>query len=136
MGRPTIYTTDFNSTILELMAQGASKVEVAATIGISRDTLYRWTKEYDEFSDTIKEGELLSEAWWQRKGRENIENKGFNSTLWYMNMKNRFGWRDKPTESPQDERLEETRSMLRAILDDMGDPEDFDQESEMNKDIG
>ena len=80
---------------IELMSEGASKTEVAAEIGITRDTFHRWVKENPLFSDTIKRGEQLSQRWWERHGRTQLENGKFNSTLWYMNMKNRFGWRDK-----------------------------------------
>lgn len=38
---------------------------------------------------------MLSEAWWEEHGRLNLHNREFNSVLWYMNMKNRFGWRDR-----------------------------------------
>lgn len=86
--------------ILELMEQGASKVEVCAAISICNDTLIEWckpeSKYYNkELSETIKKGERLSQAWWEANGRKNLENPKFNYTGWYMNMKNRFKWADK-----------------------------------------
>lgn len=103
-GRPSKYQGTMPSKLIELMQKGASKAEVAADLGISRDTLHEWEKDPNkpEFSDAIKRGEELSQAWWMRMGRENLQNKDFSATLWYMNMKNRFGWRDKQEVSGTD----------------------------------
>lgn len=86
--------------ILDMYSHGASDVEVKAYIydkrkSFSNDLWNRWLEEEQEFSETIKVGKMLSEAWWNKNGRENLQNKEFNYTGWYMNMKNRFGWRDK-----------------------------------------
>jgi hypothetical protein len=101
IGRPTKYDPSMCNEIEPLMAEGASITEVAAKLGITKDTLYRWLKDEDKkpFSDAIKRGQQLSEAWWLEKGRINLENKDFNSTLWYMNMKNRHGWKDRQEHS-------------------------------------
>ena len=84
-------------TVIQLMSEGAALVEVAAALGVSRDTVNRWSKDEDkpEFSDAIKKGIELSEAWWMREGRTSLRDKDFNHGLWYMNMKNRFGWSDR-----------------------------------------
>lgn len=103
MSRPkeTINLPDgWYNTVLSLYKEGASDVEVKAWIyevrgSFSNDLWERWIKEEPEFSETIKVGKMLSEAWWQKSGRQELQNPKFNYTGWYMNMKNRFGWKDK-----------------------------------------
>lgn len=95
MGRPTKYRPEMCGKVVEMMKEGMAKVEVAARLGIDRDTIKEWRKTNEDFSAALKKGEELSEAWWLAKGRVNLENREFNSTLWYMNMKNRHGWSDK-----------------------------------------
>lgn len=108
-GRPKktadILPENWGETVLELYEQGASDVEVKAyfhkTLGsFSNDLWDRWLKEEPMFSETIKTGRVLSQAWWEFQAKSNLLSGGkdaptFSATLWYMNMKNRFGWADK-----------------------------------------
>lgn len=91
---------NWQKEVLELYKEGASDVEVKALIcsyrgSISNDLWERWMNEEPVFSETIKKGKLLSNAWWEKHGRSELQNKEFNSALWYMNMKNRFKWTDR-----------------------------------------
>lgn len=95
MARPTKYDPAMCEQAVDLMREGASITEVAADLGIAKSTLYEWRESIPEFSDAIKAGEDLSAAWWEREGRTALRDKEFSYTGWYMNMKNRFGWKDK-----------------------------------------
>lgn len=55
-GRPTKYKPEFVKIAYKLCQLGATDLEVADTLGISHDTLYRWKREKPEFSDALKVG--------------------------------------------------------------------------------
>ena len=103
VGRPKVeldIPKDWQIAVLRLYEQGASDVEIKAHIyrlrgSFSNDLWDRWMEEEPEFSETIKTGRMISQAWWEGSGRIHLENKEFNYTGWYMQMKNRFGWKDK-----------------------------------------
>ena len=99
-GRPTSYKPEMCEKVIALMKDGHSKTVVAAELDICKDTFYRWCDPdgdsyIQEFSDSVKKGVSLSEAWWEKEGHLALRDDKFNSTLWYMNMKNRFNWADK-----------------------------------------
>ncbi len=97
---------DWDKTILSLYEVGASDVEIKRWIyrqrgSFSNDLWERWNREHQKFSDTIKTGHMLAHAWWLECGRLNVMSVDapgsakINTGLWYINMKNRFGWADK-----------------------------------------
>ena len=103
------FPKDWQSKILSLYQKGASDNEIKALITewkgtFSNDLWSRWMDEEKEFSETIKKGRILSQAFWERVGRENLSDKNFNYIGWFMNMRNRFGWSnnsDKTTTKPE-----------------------------------
>lgn len=113
VGRPrktlsSVLPNDWKEQILNMMAQGMSEVEVRAKLSMLNGKFHEqlWYSLQDrneEFSQTIKIGKLLSMAWWEEQGRTNITSKEFQTALWFINMKNRFGWRDKPEEESNEE---------------------------------
>ena len=105
VGRPPItldkLPSDWKDKTIELATIGASDVEIRAEAldCICHETWTRLIKEEPEFSETVKKAKLLCNVWWEKNGRVNLENNAFSYTGWYMNMKNRFGWKDKTEQS-------------------------------------
>jgi len=102
VGRPSKYDPSKNDTVIELMSEGASLVEVADFLDVDRKTIWDWCNEdspryKDEFCNVIKRGYQKCQVWWEKQGRANLQNKDFSWVGWFMNMKNRFpeDWRDK-----------------------------------------
>ena len=101
-GRPTKYRPEMPDKVRALLSEGFSKEAAAGALGISAQTLYVWEKEIPDFSDAIKEGEAASQHWWEDRGRDACLNGEFNPTVWWRNMQNRFGWREKMEHTGED----------------------------------
>lgn len=94
-GRPPKYSPIMCKKVIEIMAQGRSRGNAATLMGVSEVTFYAWMKEYPDFLKSVNIGDQLSLLWWMTMGQINIHNKDFNSTLYMMQMQNRFGWSRK-----------------------------------------
>lgn len=89
--------------ILSMYENGASDTIVKKHIiklrgKFSNHLWNTWLRENTEFAETVETGRVLSQAWWEERGKD-LEAKGFNTTLWYKNMQNRFGWSDDKKDS-------------------------------------
>jgi hypothetical protein len=103
---------DWHEQIIMMYSNGASDAEIKATIymwrgSFSNDLWDRWLKEEEQFSEVIKMGRIIAEAWYTKLGREQLVNSFFPFAGWYMQMKNRFGWKDKHDVTSDDKQLGE-----------------------------
>lgn len=100
-GRPTKYHLSMLPIIEELASQGASKVEIAVELGITRATLYNWMQDSPEFLDIMQKADQSAQAWWEKTGRQATFGAfpAFNSAAYIFQMKNRFrkDWQDIKT---------------------------------------
>lgn len=110
--------------VIDLMCDGASKVEVCADLDICYETFQRWQEEHAQFSESVKKGEMLSQAWWEKLGRQGASAAvDINPTTWIFNMKNRFSWSDK-----QEVKQENTNTHVVFMApDEYEDPESWEQ---------
>lgn len=112
-GRPTIYRPELCEEVIPLLKQGMSIEEIGLELDVGYSTIYKWMDLYPEFREAIKKGREFSHGWWLKAGRENLAGKDFNSGLWFMNMKNRFGWRNEQKEDVN----ESTKSLIEKIVE-------------------
>lgn len=124
MGAPTKYKPEMNALVIEMMKEGATKVQVAAALDIDRDTIMNWCNPehgsfQPDFFGTVKKGMSLAQAYWEDRLNEAAlgVNKDANMTGMIFVMKNRFkaDWADvnnqhitvkKEINSMSDEELE------------------------------
>jgi hypothetical protein len=98
MGRPSKYREEYCGQLIAAMSKGLTFTAFCGQIGVSKQSGYRWIEAHEEFRNAKKIAEAKHELWMMEKAVHAIENlspKDFNTTLWYMMMKNMHGWRDK-----------------------------------------
>lgn len=90
-----VFNTSMCSRVMKYMSEGATRGEICRKLKISNDVFQGLLERFPQFREAYEIGKDFSRGWWEEQGRINLENTKFNSTLWYMNMKNRWGWKDK-----------------------------------------
>ena len=104
LGRPSAYEPEWMlPKIIEVGSRGGSLVQIAVSIGVTRQTIYRWAEEYPEFYYAMEMARLLSQEWWEAQGQLGTFGAidGYNASSYTFQMKNRFprDWKDsKQTE--------------------------------------
>ena len=96
-GRPTKYDPKYCEEVLRMGAQGYSVVEMAAEIGVKRDTLEtNWPDKHPEFLEAFTQAMQLSQSWWEKQGRIALFADKFQNALWARSMAARFpkDWRE------------------------------------------
>jgi|GEM_PF-1893280 len=90
-GRPTKYDPAYCELVVEFGREGASKAQMAAAIGVARETLDTWITAHPEFAEAMRLALTHAQSWWEARGREGMmAGKEFNAAAWIFAMKNRF----------------------------------------------
>lgn len=118
LGRPTLFKEEYCERAIDLLKEGASIEELSLEFNVQYSTIYLWMENNPIFMEAVKKGREFSKAWWMKKGRTELENVQFSPTLWYMNMKNRFGWADKKEliQNSENDEIKKELQELRAQL--------------------
>ena len=128
--RPTKYLPKYCELLEEHLSKGYSVESFGGVIGVCKDTIYRWVKQYPEFSDAKRVGESKSRMFWEKLGIDHIlsvtqserkkdgttmsRSKALNSAVWVFNMKNRFKWKDRVEQEVSDN---SNRNLVINIVD-------------------
>lgn len=90
MGRPSKYDPSMCEKVIEWGKQGKSKTWMAAELGISKQRIYDWEEQHEEFRDAITRAMALSQQWWEDAGQSGLYVQGFNAGVYNKQMSNRF----------------------------------------------
>jgi hypothetical protein len=98
MSRPSLYRRKFCQEVIEIGRTGASRTQIARSLGVARNTLYQFTRAHPEFAYALSRATEAAQAWWENVGLAAIDLPAnqFNTTLWCKVMNARFpkDWRE------------------------------------------
>ena len=102
MAAESKWKPEFCQLIVDKMKDGASFTEVAAEMGVCKETFENWRKDPDKYpgiADAVRLGKTLSQAFWEHMGILGAAGKlhKFNYQAWSLNMRNRYPdeWSEK-----------------------------------------
>ena len=108
---------DWVKVLTDSYKEGFSDVEVCRELRITMKQFTSMYDKNDKFAELVDFGRMLSHAWWMEKARKNLNMRDFNTSLYVMVMKNRYGWAEKLEASQVDSSDIQSVRELRARLE-------------------
>jgi len=131
------YLPSMDALVIQKGREGASKTQIACSLGVARSTLEAWCNAHPTFSEAMALALTFSQAWWEDLGQKGINmGKGFNAVAFMFQVKNRFphDYRDKQTiEHSSDafrDFLESARAAGSGVAPDIGPPNPHKDETD------
>lgn len=94
-GTKLMYDCDYHCALLiEIFDRGEDIAMFCSHIGIGRSTFYDWINTYPAFAAAYEIAREASRTRWEYMGglERGIVDNSFNTTLWSINMRNRFDY--------------------------------------------
>ncbi len=112
--------SNWQDTVQMLYEEGASDIEICKALKFRPATFDANYSNNQAFHDLIDIGRIMAQAWWMEQGRKNVHNTKFNTTLYALIMKNRFGWAEKVESNgltlSKDESLDSLATKAKTVL--------------------
>jgi len=89
-GRPTLYDPSYCEKVIEWGKLGKSVTWMAASLDVTKGTIYEWINTHQDFSDAIERAKVHCQLWWEDAGQSGMVADKFNSAVWQKNMSARF----------------------------------------------
>ncbi len=93
-GPKALYKPEYCDKIATIAAQGGHIPQMMLEIGIkSKDTWYRWQREYPEFKEAVEYASIINQAFYENLGLQAVQGriKDFSATTYALIMNNKFG---------------------------------------------
>lgn len=143
-GRPTVYKPEMCDALEEIGALGATKVQMAAHLGVSKQTFYTWMNEHPEFLDAVNHAMTLSESKFSQTLQENMVTHGkdtkFNTGVAALIARNAYKWDASQNKQEifinlgdYDEQIQNAKKLRQELL---ADPDIIDVEAESVEELG
>jgi len=116
-GRPTDYKDEYCEEAVAFMREGKSIIQLAAHLGVSRDTIYAWAETYTEFKEAIGAGRTQEKAWWADKYNDAALGKieGVIPSMMIFKMK-QFDWTDRQHRVVEEKQMPATDEEVNDII--------------------
>jgi len=116
----SVWNKNNKEEVMKMFKEGSSIVEVCKFLGINKSTWYRWMKDprKKDFQEVADLGLEASEAFWIQMGKDNLQNKSFNTGLYTFLMVNKFNYRSAYSKQERDiKEVKEHRIEVKKSVD-------------------